>query len=83
MTFKYTPIAPFGHEEPKKYAFDELEDLSRALNEAQEFAFVQELHAEPIRLRAGMIVLADGTDWDPGSGAGVYAYYGAAWHKLG
>lgn len=31
----------------------------------------------------GDIVYADGTDWDPGSGAGIYAYYGSAWNKLG
>lgn len=42
-----------------------------------------ELHVEPSKPRSGLTVLADGTDWDPGSGAGVYTYYGAAWHKLG
>lgn len=42
-----------------------------------------ELHAEPSRLRNFMIVAADGTDWDPGAGQGIYTYYAAAWHKLG
>lgn len=32
---------------------------------------------------AGMIVYADGTSWDPGSGEGIYAYYGSAWNLLG
>ena len=41
------------------------------------------LHKEPDKLQEGLTVLADGTDWNPGSGAGVYTYYGAAWHKLG
>ena len=40
------------------------------------------LHVEPTRPQEGMIVLADGTDWDPGSGAGFYGYRGAAWRKL-
>ena len=40
-------------------------------------------HAEPAKPREGMIVLADGSDWDPGSGAGFYGYYGGAWVKLG
>lgn len=44
---------------------------------------LDELHVEPKKQRTGMIVLADGTDWDPGAGQGVYAYYAAAWHKLG
>jgi hypothetical protein len=42
-----------------------------------------ELHVEPAKPRTGMIVLADGTDWDPGSGAGFYGYRGGAWHLLG
>lgn len=37
----------------------------------------------PSKPRTGMTLLADGTHWNPGSGAGVYTYYGAAWHKLG
>lgn len=37
------------------------------------------LHVEPEKPREGMIVQADGTDWDPGSGAGVYQYTGGAW----
>lgn len=39
--------------------------------------------AEPTRLYEGLTVIADGTDWNPGAGQGVYTYYGAAWHKLG
>ena len=30
-----------------------------------------------------MLETQDGTQWDPGSGAGVYAYFGATWNKLG
>jgi polygalacturonase len=30
----------------------------------------------------GMIAYADGTSWNPGSGAGVYAYIAAVWTKL-
>lgn len=44
---------------------------------------LEELHVEPLKPRSGKIVLADGTDWDPGAGQGVYAYYAGAWNKLG
>lgn len=44
---------------------------------------LKEVHVAPTRPRKGMVVLADGTDWNPGSGAGYYGYYGAAWVKLG
>lgn len=41
------------------------------------------LHTEPTKLIEGHIVFADGTDWNPGAGKGVYVYYDAAWNKLG
>ena len=44
---------------------------------------LEERHVAPAKPRTGLIVLADGTDWDPGAGAGVYCYYGSAWNKLG
>lgn len=44
---------------------------------------LQELHVEPAKRRTGMIVLADGTNWNPGAGRGVYAFYNGAWNKLG
>lgn len=61
----------------------ELAEIAREMVAPVEAARFVELHAEPKRVADGMVVLADGTDWDPGSGAGFYGYYGAAWHKLG
>lgn len=37
------------------------------------------VHAEPAKPREGMIVEADGTDWDPGDGAGQYSFRGGVW----
>jgi hypothetical protein len=61
----------------------ELQAIHEASHRPAQFAELETLHAEPARLREGMVVLADGTDWDPGFGAGFYGYYGAAWVKLG
>lgn len=47
------------------------------------FLTLEQLHAEPSRLYDGLTVYADGTDWNPGSGEGVYTYYNSAWNKLG
>ena len=44
---------------------------------------LKETNVAPVRPRVGMVVLADGTNWNPGSGAGFYGYYGGAWVKLG
>jgi hypothetical protein len=40
------------------------------------------LAAEPARYDDGDTVYADGTNWNPGAGAGLYERRGAAWHKL-
>jgi len=44
---------------------------------------LDETHVAPTKPRTGDIRLADGSDWDPGTGQGVYAYYNSAWNKLG
>lgn len=50
----------------------------------QQFAWLllKPLNAAPSKKREGMIVFADGTNWNPGTGKGVYAYYSGAWNKL-
>ena len=44
---------------------------------------VDKTYVAPTKPREGDIRLADGTSWNPGSGAGFYGYYGSAWVKLG
>ncbi|NML62939.1 hypothetical protein HHL21_18015 [Massilia sp. RP-1-19] len=39
-------------------------------------------HAPPAKPRDGDIRYADGAQWNPGGGAGVYYYNGAIWTKL-
>lgn len=41
------------------------------------------LHAAPKKPRDGMVALADGVDWDPGSGAGYYGFRAGSWRFLG
>jgi hypothetical protein len=56
--------------------------LERALNDAQpEFSFYKR-NAAPTRYWEGMVVFADGTNWNPGSGAGLYRYTGSIWKYL-
>lgn len=37
---------------------------------------------EPSKIKAGMVVNADGTNWNPGYGAGLYLYIGSGWKPL-
>lgn len=78
---QYIPVPP-TKEDPAAYAFGELQDLARSLAEAKEHVPLQILNAEPAKPRDGMIAHADGTNWNPGSGAGPYAYIGGTWTAL-
>ena len=39
-------------------------------------------HSAPDKPSQGDIYYADGTDWNPGSGEGVYVYTSTGWVKL-
>lgn len=66
-----------------RYVQIELDKVKRALD-ILILGHLDTVYVEPLKPREGDIRLADGTEWNPGgTGAGVYAYYGAAWHKLG
>lgn len=83
----YTPRAAPAMEsgsdaaELARYVQHELETIARSLTK---FALLQleVLHAEPEKPRDGMLAFADGTDWNPGSGAGTYERRSGAWAKL-
>lgn len=48
------------------------------------FVILETLNAAPSRPVVGQVVRADGTNWNPGSGEGLYAYTsGATWAFLG
>jgi hypothetical protein len=68
-------------EELREYVIRELEELSRAFL-IFDLIKLKTWHAEPTRLYDGLVVYADGTDWNPGSGEGIYAYYNSGWNKL-
>lgn len=55
--------------------------LALANNDTQQRpqVFLQTLNVAPTKPRAGMIVKADGTNWNPKTGPGLYAYNSGAW----
>ncbi len=82
MSYNPTPFSGNKLEDLRAWIGENLRSLASALNEKLDNP-TRMLYAPPERLKEGMIVLADGTTWDPGSGAGFYGYYGGSWHKLG
>lgn len=82
MSYNRQNLVGQSLEELKEYTLKELEALERSFR-LHEFVTLKKRYAAPERLYDGLIVYADGTTWDPGSGEGIYAYYGAGWNKLG
>jgi len=64
------------------YIEQELQSISRELLETGQLE-LRTTNSEPIRPREGMIAQADGTNWDPGEGAGTYKYEAGNWVKFG
>jgi hypothetical protein len=75
----YPEPAPGNPAELPEYIERELRRVGDAISQSLNPV---ELHAEPDKLTSPMIRFADGTDWDPGSGAGLYFYDGSTWTKL-
>jgi len=64
-----------------KHVEDEFAEIASAFQNPDP---MQIRTAVPPKPRVGMVVYADGTHWNPGSGEGVYRYGSdAAWHFLG
>jgi hypothetical protein len=83
MAWRHEPAGtPKTVEDLARYVEKEFTRLAVDIEVAENVELV-ELHAEPTRPRNGLVVLADGTNWDPGSGAGYYGYHNAAWTFLG
>lgn len=64
------------------WAMGEFVQLSRLINGGWRVVVVPPSYAAPARPREGAIANADGTNWNPGGGAGLYQYLSSAWVKL-
>jgi hypothetical protein len=85
QTFSPPQIPQDAPESIKAYLRQLHAAIARAAANPDTYSSQKYLHAEPARVEAGMEVLADGTDWNPGSGAGRYRRNEAntAWVYLG
>ena len=86
MRWQPQPLVTQVYEEALRWVIEQFENLSGVLEGADfEQLSLKELHAAPAKPRDGMVVFADGTDWNPDAtnGQGMYVYYGSAWHYLG
>ncbi|MBW2081582.1 MAG: hypothetical protein JRI39_00510 [Deltaproteobacteria bacterium] len=74
-------VLPADTEEALAYLHGLVISQNQVLMELIEGLF-KESHAEPDKPREGMFRFADGSDWNPGSGRGLYQYVSGSWVKL-
>jgi len=70
-------------EDLKRWLATELPRITASQTAAVDKVQLQTLYAPPARYGDGTTVLADGTQWNPGAGQGVYTFYAGSWKKLG
>ena len=80
---KYVPNpVPANPEDLPRYIFEEFLKLQGALQE-NPTTFIEVKNVAPDRIKRGDIVYADGTNFNPGSGEGIYFRNAAgSWVKL-
>lgn len=61
-----------------RYLYQELIKIQAAIN-LLSAGHLDVVYVAPSKPRQGDIRYADGTEWNPGSGAGLYYYDGSAW----
>lgn len=80
----YTPTnVPTTSDALPNWLKQEVLNIARAISEPQSVSRLVMQYKEPAKVADGMIVLADGTAWNPGNGPGYYGYRAGAWRFLG
>ena len=64
-----------------KYIQENIRRLASSL-EILETPIVPTHNVPPSNPEIGQLAIADGTNWNPGSGAGTYIFRANAWHKI-
>ncbi|MBF0435862.1 MAG: hypothetical protein HQL77_10890 [Magnetococcales bacterium] len=75
-------LPPTQPEQLGSWVYQELNRIANAAREGKEVVKLVILHAEPGKSADGDLVYADGTNWNPGSGAGFYGRVAGQWSKL-
>lgn len=58
---------------------EEFRRVSQLWSAPVRFMVIAPTYAEPVKRPDGLVAYADGTTWNPGSGAGTYQWRGGAW----
>jgi len=77
MSYSPLPSSATTVSDLRDWANREVQRISTALISNAQIT-IPVLTAEPSKPQVGQVVIADGTNWNPGSGRGLY-YYDSVW----
>lgn len=80
-TFK-TLNVPSDPKALPQFLWDLQRQVEQAAQRADSHASFQVLGVAPAKVSEGMVVLADGTNWDPGLGEGMYRRTSTGWKRV-
>lgn len=81
-TVFYAPSEPpEDAAETRRFLRDELQKISIAIT-ALALGHLDKTNVAPLKPREGDIRFADGANWNPGAGKGIYAHNGTAWVQV-
>ncbi len=84
MKYQAPSSAPEKASEFQLWMLDELRHISDAMSEIEtDTVLFKEWNAEPDKRYEGLVIFADGTNFDPNQGKGFYGYQDGAWRLLG
>ena len=78
MSYRPLPTTAGNVTDLRSWANRELQRVSLAIDLTGSQLTLAVLNAPPEKPQVGQIVFADGTNWNPGSGRGLY-YYDSTW----
>lgn len=79
-SYRYVPInAPIDINDVPRWASVEFRNIKSAFDASNN---METLAVAPIRPRNGDLAYADGTNWNPHSGGGMYLYISSGWGKV-
>lgn len=64
----------------REYLYRELSRISAALQ--PDVLLLNVNHTEPVRPSEWTIAAADGVDWNPGAGRGLYVFADGTWRRI-
>jgi hypothetical protein len=79
--YRFAPTQINSLEDMARYVNDNMRRISDALLNLEE-PLVPSYTSQPDNPQEGSLAIADGTGWNPGSGAGTYIYRAGQWRRI-